>query len=146
MTAERYRSLLRFFLRAGTGFMVLEALFHASGLRLQGTAAIWPQSAVLFAQLFVWLWASVSLLVAVVLFFIQTHLDQAKTLLVWLTLPAVLHAGILLWLAQTPYTQIFELPNLYAWIPFYQAWVRGEAVILLSSAAFVWYGRWKKYL
>ncbi|MBW7944705.1 hypothetical protein H3C70_04910 [Patescibacteria group bacterium] len=146
MTSKQYFFYLRWALRAATVFMVGEALYHASGVRTAGVETIWPQSAVSFTHLFVMLWASISLLVAAVLFYLQKYLEQAKPLLVILTVPCVIHALLLLWLSLTPYTQILPLANLYAWVPFYEVWIRGEAAVLLIYVAYIVYGRWKKYV
>lgn len=146
MTSKQYFNMLRWAVRAGVVFMVLEGIYHGSGVRMAGAENIWPESAVAFSRLFVMLWASISIFVAVVLYYIQKYLEQVKPLLLLVTIPATVHAVLLAYLSLTPYTKILVLPNLYAWIPFYEVWIRGEAAILLTYVLYIGYGRWKKFL
>jgi len=113
---------------------------------MAGVDAYWPESAMVFARLFMMLWASASLVMAVVCYFSQRYLEQAKPLLVLLTLPAIIHAAMLLGLSLTPIVEIMPLANLYAWIPFYEVWIRGEALLLVSYALYIAYGRWKRFI
>lgn len=146
MTSKQYSDFLRWVLRAGCVFMVIEGIYHGSGIRMAGVEAYWPESAVAFARLFMMLWASASLTIAVVCYFSQRYLEQAKPLLVLLALPAIVHAAMLLWLSLSPFVNIMPLSNLYAWIPFYEVWIRGEALLLTSYALYIAYGRWKKFI
>jgi hypothetical protein len=146
MNSKRYITILRNILRAGAVIMLFEALFHASGLRTAGAEQYWPTSAIVMLHLFVWLWASVSFFVAVVLYYLQKHLENSKELIKLLAVAGVVHSIVLVYLSLTPYTQLLPAPNLYAWIPFYPWWLRGEATILLLAASFIFYGKRKKYL
>lgn len=146
MTSKQYFAFLRWAVRAGVVFMILEGIYHGSGIRMAGAERIWPESAVAFSRLFMMLWASISIFVATVLFFVQKYLEQVKPLLVLLCIPTLLHALLLCYLSLTPYTEILTLPNLYAWIPFYEVWIRGEAAILITYVAYIAYGRWKNFL
>ncbi len=144
--SQRYMNTLRQIFRGGCVFMLFEAVFHASGLRTAGVEGYWPVSAVAMVHLFVWLWASLSFLVALVLYYLQKYLERAQPLVVLLGLAAVVHSAVLVYLSFTPYSQLLPVPNLYGWIPFYSWWLRGEAATLLLIASFICYGKWKKYL
>lgn len=126
--------------------MVIEAIYHASGVRMMGVERFWPESAVEFARLFMMLWASASLVLAVVFYYAQKYFDQSKPLLVMLAIPALIHAAMLWWLSLVPYTKIMPLSNLYAWIPFYENWIRGEGALLFTYALYIAYGKWKKFI
>jgi len=146
MISKQYDAVLLWLLRVGTVFMLAQAIFHASGLRLIGVEKFWPESAVLFARYFVMFWASASFMVAVVCYFAQKHLEQAKPLLVMLVFPALFHSLILLWFSFSPFTKIMPLPSLTAWLPFYEVWIRCEAISLLLYVGLVVYGKWKKFV
>lgn len=146
MTSKQYDTSLIWILKFGYIFMFIEAVYHASGVRMTGVEAFWPDSAVQFARLFMMLWASASLVLAVVFYYVQKHFQQTKPLLVYLTLPAVLHSLMLVWLSLTPFTKIMPLANLYAWIPFYEVWIRGEATMLTLYVLYIAFGKWKKFI
>lgn len=146
MSSKRYYFILRKLLQVAFIYMVFEAILHASGIRLWGVENYWPASAVQFAYLFMWLWASLSFFMSAVLYFCLRYLDQAKPLLHFLTFPALVHAVLVFWLSFNSYPEIFPTAGLYAWTEYY-AWVlRAECVSLLAGCALIWYGKYKTYL
>lgn len=146
MNSKQYHSLLKFLLRFGCGYMVFEALYHFSGIRISGAEDFWPESAVKFIFLFMTLWASASLFMAVILFYCQKYYDQAKPLIFMLAFPMLLHTLLVFWLSFTPYPSILPLPRLYVWSPFYQWILRAEGAALLGAAGLILYGKSRKYL
>ncbi len=126
--------------------MICEAIYHASGVRMAGVEAVWPEEAVVFSYFFMMLWSSVSVFVAVVLYYLQQHLEESKQLLVYLTIPSFLHAVMLICLSFTPYTEIFSLPSLHVWVPFYEFVIRTEAALLLTYVIYILYGKTRKFL
>lgn len=146
MNSKKYHTLLKFLLRFGSVYMVFEAIYHFSGIRIFGAEAYWPESAVKFVQLFMMLWASASLFMAVILFYCQKYYDQAKPLILMLAFPMILHTLLVLWLSFTPYPSILPLPRLYVWSPFYQWILRAEGAAVLGAAGMIFYGKFRKYL
>ena len=146
MSYKRYIFLLRTLLRGAFMYMIFEAMLHASGVRLWGVEHYWPDSAVQFAYLFMWLWASLSFFMAAVLYFCLHYLEQAKPLLHFLMFPAIVHALLVFWLSFNSYTEIFPTAGLYAWTEYY-AWVlRAECLSLLGGCALIYYGKYKHYI
>jgi len=146
MTSKQYTSFFRSILLASAVYMMFESIYHFSGIRLSGTEKVWPESAIIFIRLFMWLWASASFFLALVLFFSYRYFEHAKPLLKLLLFPSFLHVGVLLWLSLTPYASILPLPNLYFWTPLYSWGLRGEALAVLIGGSFIVYGMHKKYL
>lgn len=146
MTSNQYFRSLQWVFRLGAFFMFCEAIYHASGIRIAGTDAFWPESAIELTRFYMLLWASASFMVAVVLFYMQKNIEHSKQLLVLLTIPALVHAGVLLMLSLTPFKQVMPLSNMYFWVPFYGSVIRGEAAILLVYVAYIAYGKQKRFL
>lgn len=111
-------------------FMVGEAIYHVSGIRLAGVETYWPESAVIFARLFLALWASASLISGVFLWQWGGEAKKDKRTLLLVAMLALLHSGILYYFSFFNLEKILPVDNLYVWNPYYSWQLRVEALAL----------------
>lgn len=120
-------------------FMLAEALYHMSGLRLTGTETAWPESAQLFLRFFFFLWASASLFTATLFWIAASNLPSFRRLIVPFAFLGYLHSAILLYFAGLPLTE--NIPNLalVVWNPYYNWQLIIEACIISLIASWALY-------
>jgi len=124
-------------LRFGVVFMLAESVFHFSALRISGARQLWPTSAWYYALLFNWLWASASLLIAIVLYYLQRDARRYRDLIGAVSWFGLFHAGVLTYFSTVSIEQKLILPSLYVWNPYYSVQLRLEAAVLVVFFAVV---------
>jgi len=147
MTKKRYIAWLRGILVFSVLFMIGEAVYHFSGLRMIGTSQLWTTASVTFGQFFMWLWASASLFMAITLWYCHRYLERAQPLLIGIGLFSIFHAIILFHFSRLPLTGIWAAtPALFVWMPFYTVQLKIEALLLVAFGLFIGYGVKRSYL
>lgn len=111
-------------------FMLGEAIYHASGLRLLGVETHWPASAILFSRFFMTLWASFSLLSSVLFWKMSQRLELYRDLMIPLILVFIIHSGILYYFSFQQFETVFPEPSMYMYNPIYSWQMRLEALAL----------------
>lgn len=145
MNKSVFEKITTWFLYFGVLFMIGESLIHFSGIRL-GSAGDWPQGALSFAYFFQCLWASVSLLIALILFLLAKNKQLWGIILLPIAAFAVFHGIVLFWWSLMPLPEIWEYPSLFVWNPWYPLQLKIEAVVLWIFAAWIGYGCTKGWL
>jgi hypothetical protein len=122
------------------GYLVLDALYHFSGVRLQDTAE-WPAAAQSFALYMSWLWGSFALFMAGVL----ASMARSRAVRLKLAVPvaawAVFHALLVVYLGSQNLPQLWQVPSLVFWTSYFGWILRAEAVSLLSFAGLLLWER-----
>lgn len=139
MTQQRFITITTAFLYFGVIFMIGESIFHFSGLRLF-SAGNWPQNALSFIYFFQCLWASISLLVAILLWTLARHKQLWTIMLLPIAYFGVFHAIILAWWSFQPLPDLWQFSSLFVWNPWYTWQLKVEALILISFAGWIGYG------
>lgn len=134
--------LLRILLNFLVVYLILDGVIHLLNIRLQSVANIWPASAISYATLLDFIYASFVFLAAMLLLVAQKSLTKYKSLIFISSIWAVFH-GLLL--VRLSFTQDFMnkfagLPSLYVWMPFYDQYLIIEAFLAFVYAAlvFIW--------
>jgi hypothetical protein len=135
---------MKTFLRLGALFMIADALVHFSQLRLIGTAAIWPEDAMMYVSFFQTLWASASLYIAGTLWIIADNPTQYKKMLQFIAVLVVGHSLLLYFFSFQSAIQNSPVPALTLWNPWYEWQIRLEALALNIFSFFVWRYNWKQ--
>lgn len=141
MTKATFHQLTTTFLYFGAAFMVGESIFHFSGIRLSD--ADWLPGALSFTYFFQCLWASASLLIAILLWLVARHRQLWAVLLPPLAGFAVFHAGVLGWWSFLPVIETWEYSSLFVWNPWYPLQLKLEALVLLLFAVWIAWG-WRR--
>lgn len=135
-------TLIRALLIFGSLYLFIEGIIHLFALRLISVTSIWPQSAILYASWMGRFYGSFTVLVAILLFYIQRDVTKFRTILTITAIFAVFHAFMLVFGAATePFDAVYrQYPSLSFWIPFYNIFIIIEAIILFLYAIviFVW--------
>ena len=147
MSKQRYYSILKKLLLFGALFMLGESVYHFSGIRLRGTHAVWSEPAIVFSQFFMWLWASASLLIALVICYAYRYFLKAQALLIMLGLFSFFHAAILWNFSRLPLTDIWhETPAVFVWFSQYTVQLKFEALVLVLFGLLIGYGFYRGYI
>ena len=127
--------------------MAGECIYHFSGVRMLGTAERWPEAAVVYGRFFMWLWASASLLIALVLLFAAKNIDKSSQLIIFMGGFSFFHALVLAILSLQPLTEIWQAtPATFVWFSGYTTQLKVEAALLATFGLYVSYGMLRKYL
>lgn len=121
---------LQWFLRFGVFFMLAEAVYHASGVRISGLETVWPADALLFAWFMMMLWALASLFIAAVLWVISTNIRAYSAFLVPIACVLLIHGFFLYYVSFLQVEHIFTTPALYVWNPWFSWQLRLEGFLL----------------
>jgi hypothetical protein len=146
MSEQKFQKNLRWMLLFGFVFMLGEAVFHFSGIRLWSISSIWPNSAMSYATFFQHLWASASLLIAGAIYVLYKEKDIRKKLMYPLSFYCIFHGLLLIWWGSTAVVSTWQYPSLHVWNPWYEVQLFIEGSVLLIFAGYILYGRKKKYL
>lgn len=146
MIKATYLSNLKRILQFGGLFMLGEAVYHFSGIRMLGTNQVWPNDAIEFGRFFMFLWASASFLLSGYLYLLQKNIEKFSPLITWTGYFALFHSSLLWWCATRNYEHIWPLSTLYFWNPYYSYQLVAEGLILFLSGVYIIYGQRKKYL
>lgn len=134
--------LLRGFLIFGGAYLIFDGLLHFFNIKISSVNGAWPQSAISYAGLLNFIYASFVFLAAAIAFVIQKDFKKYKAILLVSSVWAMIHGSLLLFLVWTQnYQQIFQdLPSLLVWLPFYNQYVLIEGVILIiySGIVYLW--------
>ncbi len=127
--------------------MLGESIYHFSGLRMWGTESVWSMPGLVFGKFFMYLWASASLLVAVLLGFTVLHFNRVRPIVSILGFFSFFHAGVLWFFSTQPLAQVWQAtPAVFVYNSWYTLQLKIEASILLLFGIFVCYGVVKGYL
>lgn len=118
-------------------FMLAEAVYHASGWRLAGVEQYWPASAILFARLFLTLWASASLVLSLLFWHISRNIIKYQGFLGPMMILMVGHSLILYYFSFQHLETVFETSSLYVHNPYYSWQLRLEALSLDAIALLI---------
>lgn len=119
--------------------MIGESVVHFSGLRL-ASAGEWSMSALSFNYFFQCLWASVSVLIAILLWLLARHKSIWSILLLPVGAFAIFHGIVLWWWSTLAVTSTWQYPSLFVWNPWYAAQLKAEALILIAFGFWIGYG------
>lgn len=124
-------------------YFIFDAFLHLSNIKLSSVLGIWPASAVSYAHLLNYIYASFVLLVAAFAFIIQKDPKKYRSLIMISSIWAVFHGVILLTLVWTQNYQLtFKIfPSLLVWLPFYREYITLNAVLffLYSGVVYLWF-------
>jgi hypothetical protein len=139
------KNFLRGYLIFGGCYFILDALLHFSNLKLLSAENTWPTSALSYARLINFLYASFVLLVASIIFVIQKDLKKYHSLVLISAIWALFHGIILLWSTWTQdYQQIFmQVPSLLVWLPFYREYLSLNSLLLFLYSGTVYAYFWQ---
>lgn len=132
------KSLLIF---GGVAF-IADGLLHFLNLKLNSVLDIWPESALTYAYLLNFIYASFIFLAAGTCFILQKDIKKYKTMIIFSAFWALFHGILLVFLALTQnYTQAFKgYPSLYVWLPFYDKYLilEGSLLIIYAISVYWW--------
>ncbi len=135
--------LLRGFLNFAGIYFIFDALLHFSGIKLASVNGVWPSSAISYAHLLNYIYASFVILAALIAFIIQKDPIKYKSIIKLSAIWAIFHGVILLTLVWTQnYQQIFQdLPSLLVWLPIYREYLVFNAILLFiySLLVYLWF-------
>lgn len=133
------KNVLRIFLIFGGCYFIFDALLHFSGLKFLSVESFWSSSALSYAKLINFLYASFVLLAAFLAFLIQKDLKKYQTVILLSAVWAFFHGMILLLLVWSKdYQQIFqEFASLLVWLPIYREYITFNALLLFFYSGIV---------
>ena len=135
-------SLVRIFLLLGSFYMLFEALIHFLNLRLLDVAPSWPTSALIYSSWMSNFYASLSLFISILLFYMQNDLGKNQNLIKLTAAYGVFHASMLvLGNLSVKFDTIYQsFPSLSFWLPTYNGILTLEAIFLYSFGltVFLW--------
>lgn len=130
MSSKNLDWLITLALRVLALFMLGEAVYHVSGVRLTGVEQFWPESAVLFARFFLVLWASASLILSFIIWQFSFTFKNHSAMLIPLAILAILHSLVLFYFSFFELEKVLPVANLYVWNPYYSWQLRLEGLAL----------------
>lgn len=142
--ATKLEIFIKWFLRFGALFMLLEAIYHGSGIRLSGVENTWPDDSFLFSHFFMVLWASVSFLVAMILWIVASDVRKYTQLVLALAIFAGIHGFVLYYFSTISMETVFSVPALHVWNPWYSWQLLLEGLVLHIFSALVFWNFFKK--
>ncbi len=137
---DRFRKILRALLIFGGAYFIFDGLLHLSNIKLLSVHSVWSQSAISYAKLLNYLYASFILLAGAIAFCLQKDPEKYKSLIVVTGIWAIFHGAILLFLVYTQnYQEIFQiLPSLLVFLPFYKEYLIMNAFLLFGYGGVVY--------
>ena len=134
------KKAVRAYLIFGGIYMLGEALIHFSNAKLTNVAILWPKDAVTFSSWVSTLYASTTLFLSMLLFYIQHNVEKNKKIIKLLAFYALFHGLLVTYFSLTfGFNEIFqELPSLYLWLPNYSVYLIFEAFLLFVFAFLVY--------
>lgn len=134
------KSILRAFLIFGGCYLIFDALVHFSGIKLLSVNGVWPPSAISYANLLNYIYASFVILAALIAFIIQKDPQKYKPVIGLSAIWAIFYGVILLTLVWTQNYQLtFKIfPSLLVWLPFYREYITLNAVLLFLYSGIVY--------
>ncbi len=131
--------LVRGYLIFGAFYMLVESLVHFSNIRLMSVAG-WPKEALAFSSLMSTLYASYSLFISLLLFYLQNNIEKNKSLIKLFSFFALFHGVLLILLTFTRnYEQIFQnFPSLAFFLPYYNLYLSFESLLSLSFVLLIY--------
>lgn len=138
--------ILKVYLIFGGVYFIFDGLLHLSGIKLASVVNSWPRSALVYAKLVNYLYASFIILSGTMALFLQSDLKKYHSLVVISGIWAFFHGVILLFLITTAgYGQIFKgFDSLLVYLPFYEGYLTLNALLLFSFSMLVYFWRRKK--
>lgn len=132
--------ILRGYTIIGGLYLIFDGLLHLSGIKLSSVSGVWPQSALSYAQLLNFIYASFVIFTASVGFVIQKDFKKYRDILVLLSVWSILHGLILLFLVLTNnYQEIFRgLPSILVWLPFYRHYLTFNVLLLFGYSGVIY--------
>lgn len=126
------KNILRGLLIFGGCYFIFDAVLHFSGLKLVSVEDQWSPSALSYAQLINFIYASLLFLAASMAFIIQKDLKKYQAIVLVSAAWAFFHGMILLFLVWGHnYQKIFqEYNSLLIWLPFYREYITGNSLLL----------------
>ncbi len=146
MTKNTFRNTLKRVLFLGTLFMIGETVVHLSAVRIWGANQYWPESAILFVKLFMFLWGGISLLLAAFFYEIQKNVLQYIAFLNIMAYYSFFHGAILWYFSFLHLPQILPVPVMYVLNPYYSTQLKIEGSLLIAFGVFYLWGKNKKFL
>lgn len=136
--------ILRGYLIFGGVYMLVESFVHFFNFKLLDVQTMWSNQALVYSGFIGALYGSLSLFVAMILFFAQKNLQQNQSLIKLLAVFSLLHAIFLFYSSfSTNFDQFFiGAVSLKFWLPNYNFYLLFEAMLLFSFTFIVF--RWSK--
>lgn len=124
--------ILKSYLLFGGVYMIFESLIHLSQIRLVDVKSNWPDSALIYATLFNYLYGSFALFLAALVFYLQKNLVKNRNLINLLAIFAFLHASLVVFLSLNFNFDLSfaQFNSLRFWIPIYNFYLLFEAILL----------------
>ena len=139
---KNIEKILRGFLIFGAGYFIFDALLHLSNIKLLSPEGVWPASAISYAHLLNYIYASFVILASLVAIVIQQDLKKYKTIVTASGIWTFFHGIVLLYLVWSKnLAEIFkDLPSLQIWLPFYGQYLIFNAILLFifSAVTYLW--------
>jgi len=146
MSQEKYLRLLSHLLKFGILYMIGETVVYISGMRTAGLEEYWPETAVLFVDFYMKLWAAACFFMTLLLFKIYKEPQKYPFILDLMAKLSVLLGVILIYASKTPFETLIPVGNATLWIPYYSKFLWIEAAMVFGAVTYIWYGFKKKWL